>query len=127
MRFTEHELTVAITAAAKQVATAGNRRVRSGKVEADEVWDTMDRYARYQALDAVGGQILAALVALPDVEVAAGTRPAFTDGQLVVAVEETLGEVGGRIRRKVVVAARTALMRTAIAALPARLDPDALS
>ena len=43
------------------------------------------------------------------------------------AVEETLGEdVGGRVRRKVVVAARVALLRAALAGLPPRSDPDTL-
>jgi hypothetical protein len=78
-------------------------------------------------LDALGSQLLPALVALPDVEVASGARPEFTDAQVTAAVEETLGDVpGGRVRRKVVVAARVALLRTALAGLPPRSDPDTL-
>ncbi len=121
MRFTEHELTVAVTSAARTVAGARARR-RS----AEEAWGAMSRIDRYHHLEAVGSQVLPVLLALPDVEVAAGTRPTFTDAQVVAAVEETLGEAGGRLRRKVVVAARVALVRSALAQLPVRQDPDGL-
>lgn len=123
MRFTEHELTVAVTAAAKAVAGAKVRR-RSGR---DEAWESMSKIDRYHLLEAVGSQMLPVLLALPDVEVPAGTRPQFTDQQVAAAVQETLGETGvGRLRRKVAVAARVTLVRTALAQLPERQDPDAL-
>lgn len=123
MRFTEHELTVAVTAAAKVVAgTKGRRRARG-----EEAWESMSKIERYHLLEAVGSQVLPVLLALPDVEVPAGTRPTFTDAQIASAVEETLGESGvGRIRQKVAVAARLTLVRTALAQLPVRQDPDAL-
>jgi hypothetical protein len=127
MRFTEHELTVALTAAAKPVAASRQRGRRSGRQDPDTVWSGLTGYERYQVLDALGGQLLPALVALPDVEVPTGTRPEFTDAQVQAAVEETLGDVpGGRVRRKVVVAARVALLRAALAGLPPRSDPDTL-
>lgn len=123
MRFTEHELTVAVTAAAKIVA--GGKAGRRAK--AASAWDEMSKLDRYHLLDAVGGQVLPVLLALPDVEVPAGTRPTFTDEQIAAAVQETLGESGvGRLRRKVAVAARLTLVRTALAQLPVRQDPDAL-
>jgi hypothetical protein len=126
MRFTEHELTVALTAAAKPVAAAQQRGLRK-RQDPEAVWAGLTGYERYQVLDALGGQLLPALVALPDVEVASGTRPTFTDAQVLAAVEETLGEVpGGRMRRKVVVTARVALLRAALAGLPPRTDPDTL-
>ena len=60
-------------------------------------------------------------------QVPAGTRPTFTDTQIATAVEQTLGESGvGRLRQKVAVAARLTLVRTALAQLPVRQDPDAL-
>ena len=121
MRFTEHELTVAVTAAAKTVAGAKSRR-RS----ADEAWEAMSRIDRYRHLEGVGSQVLPVLLALPDIEVPAGTRATFTDAQVLAAVEETLGDAGGRLRRKVVLAGRVALVRAALAALPVRQDPDAL-
>ena len=49
------------------------------------------------------------LVALPDVEVEPGTTPTFTDAQVVAAVEEQLGDEGGKLRRKVTVAGQVAL------------------
>jgi hypothetical protein len=127
MRFTEHELTLALTAAAKPVAAAQQRGLRKGRQDPDVVWTAMTGYERYQVLDALGSQLLPALVALPDVEVETGARPAFTDAQVQAAVEETLGDApGGRMRRKVVVAARVALVRAALAGLPPRSDPDTL-
>ncbi|CUR62373.1 conserved hypothetical protein [metagenome] len=123
MRFTEHELTVAVTAAAKVVAGGKPRR----RATADEAWDAMSKIDRYHLLEAVGSQVLPVLLALPDVEVPAGTRPTFTDEQVATAVEQTLGDSGvGRLRQKVAVAARVTLVRTALAQLPVRQDPDAL-
>lgn len=123
MRFTEHELTVAMTGVAKQVAAARTKRRRA---DPDDVWEEMGRYERYQVLSAVGDQLLSAMVALPDVEVEPNTRPTFTDEQVATAVEETMGEGGGKLRRKATVAARTALLKTALAQLPPRQDPDGL-
>ena len=123
MRFTEHELTVAVTAAAKTVA--GGKVGRRGK--GDAAWESMSKLERYHLLEAVGSQVLPVLLALPDVDVPAGTRPTFTDEQVTAAVEQTLGETSlGRIRHKVAVAARLTLVRTALAQLPVRQDPDAL-
>lgn len=126
MRFTEHELTAALTGAAKAVVAAQRKDVRRGKRSIDEVWEEMDRYKRFQVLDALGGKLLPVLVALPDVEVAAGSRPEFTDAQVVAAVEEVMGE-GKGLRRKVEVQARAALVRAALGHVPPRSDPDALT
>ena len=101
MRFTEHELTIAVTAAARTVAGAKGRRRGKDKADADAVWESMSKLDRYHHLEAVGGQVLPVLLALPDVEVAAGTRPTFTDAQVLAAVEETVGDGGGRLRRRV--------------------------
>ena len=124
MRFTEHELTVAVTSAAKVVAGGriGRRRAKN-----DDAWEAMSKIDRYHLLEAVGSQVLPVMIALPDVEVQPGTRPSFTDAQIAAAVEETLGDTGlGRVRQKVAVAARLTLVRTALAQLPVRQDPDAL-
>ncbi|QIK75812.1 hypothetical protein [Nocardioides piscis] len=124
MRFTEHELTRAVEAAARTVARAKARKRAGG---ADAAWEALTRIERYYLLDGVGSQVLPVLIALPDVEVAPGTRPTFTDAQIVAAVESTLADGGGRLRRKVTVAARVALVRAALAELPPRMDPDALT
>jgi hypothetical protein len=126
MRFTEHELTAALTGAAKSVLAAQSRDIRKGRTDVDAVWDSMDRYERFQLLDALGGQILPVLVALPDVEVAPGTRPSYPDRQISEVVAGLVGDEGGRLRRAVLVKARTALVQTALAQVPPRLDPDAL-
>lgn len=123
MRFTEHELTLAVTAAARTVATARGRR----RTSADEAWKALSRIDRYHLLEAAGSQVLPVLLALPDVEVEPGTRPSFTDAQVLAAVEQTMdGTGGGRLRRKVSAAARATLVKVALAALPPRQDPDAL-
>lgn len=126
MRFTEHELTSALTGAAKTVLAAQDKDVRKGRKEIDEVWEGLTRYQRYQLLDSLGGQVLPVLVALPDLDVEPGTRPSFTDAQIQQAVEERLGDAGGKLRRKVTVAAQVALVKAALTHVPPRQDPDAL-
>lgn len=121
MRFTEHELTIAVTTAAKSVATAKVRR----RKDAEAVWESTSKIDRYHLIDRVGSQVLPVLIALPDVEVAPGTAATFTDEQVKQAVEQSVGD-GKGIRRRVEVAARTALVRLALGALPPRQDPDAL-
>ena len=124
MRFTEHEMTRAMEAAAKSVL-ALRRANRRRDVEV--VWAEMTRYQRYEVLDSLGDQVLPVLVALPDVEVAAGSRPTFTDAQITAAVQERMAaEGGGRLRRAVVLRARVALVQAALAGVPPRQDPDAL-
>jgi hypothetical protein len=125
VRFTERELTVALEGAAKSVLAAQDKTVRKGRRTADDAWAELTRYQRFQMLDGLGDQLLPVLVSLPDVEVAAGTRPTFTDAQISAAVEERLGDVRG-LKRKVVLAGRVALVKLALEAVPPRADPDAL-
>jgi hypothetical protein len=127
VRFTEHELTAALTGAAKVVVATQRKDVRKGRADIDAVWDEMDRLQRFQLLDRLGSQILPVLVALPDVEVAPGTRPTYTDREVSAAVEATVGDGGGKLRRAVIVKARTALVQTALSQVPPRSDPDALT
>ena len=127
MRFTEHELTAALTGAAKAVLASQRKDVRRGRVDIDTVWDEMDRYQRFQLLDRLGTEILPVLVALPDVEVASGTRPTYTDREVRETVESLLDDSTGRLRRTVIVTTRTTLVQTALSHLPPRSDPDALT
>src|SRR5665809_10283 len=94
MRFSEHELTAALTGAAKSVVAA-RKRFRRGGADIDSAWEAMDRHERFKLLDALGSQILPVLVALPDVEVAPGARPSYSDQQVgaVVAglIDDDLG------------------------------------
>lgn len=126
MRFTEHELTAALTGAAKAVLTAQRKDVRRGRVDVDTVWDEMDRYQRFLILDQLGAQVLPVLVALPDVQVDPGTRPTYTDLQVREAVDVHVGDVSGKLRRAVIVRARAALVQSALSQVPVRRDPDAL-
>jgi hypothetical protein len=127
MRFTEHELTAALTGAAKAVLAAQRKDVRKGGVDIDTAWDGLDRLERFRLLDGLGEQVLPVLVALPDVDVAPGTRPSYTDNQVSQIVSGLVGdEGGGRLRRAVTVKTRTALVQTALAHVPPRIDPDAL-
>ena len=99
MRFTERELTVALEGAAKSVLAVQDKTVRKGRRTADDAWTELSKFQRFQLLDGLGDQLLPVLVALPDVEVAPGTRPTFTDAQISAAVEERLGDVQGLKRR----------------------------
>lgn len=125
MRFTEHELTLALTGVAKNVLAVQDKQVRKGRRTADELWDSLGRYERFKVLDGLGDQVLPVLVALPDVDVEPGTRPTFTDEQITAAVEERLGDEKG-LRRKALLTARVALVKLALECLPPRQDPDAL-
>ena len=127
VRFTEHELTAALTGAAKSVLAAQDRQVRRGRRSADEAWAALTPMQRFKLLDGLGDQVLPVLVALPDVEVQPGTRPTFTDAQVEAAVEERLPADVGRLRRAVLVKARVTLVQTALAHVPPRSDPDALT
>jgi hypothetical protein len=127
MRFTEHELTAALTGAAKSVLAAKDKTVRKGRRSVDEAWDALTQYERFQLLDGLGDQVLPVLVALPDVEVEAGTRPTFTAAQVTATVEERVGTDLGRLRRAVLVKARVTLVQIALANVPPRRDPDALT
>ena len=117
---------MALHGAAKSVLAAQRRDIRKGRVDVDTAWDEMDRYQRFKLLDSLGDQVLPVLVALPDVEVEAGTRPTVTDEQITEAVDQRMGDVGGKLRRKALVVARVALVRIALSHVPPRTEPDAL-
>ncbi|WP_205472838.1 hypothetical protein [Nocardioides sp. SYSU D00038] len=125
MRFTERELTLALTGVAKTVHGARDKGVRKGQRTVDEAWEELSRYRRWQLLDGLGDQLLPVLVALPDVEVRPGERATFTREQVTAAVEERLGE-GKGVRRAVQVKGQVALVELALQHLPPRADPDAL-
>jgi hypothetical protein len=120
MQFTEYELTAAVTGATKSVLAAKLRK-RGGDVDAE--WDALDRYQRYKLLDAVGSQVLPVLVALPDVEIAPGTRASYSNQQIQETVRGLVGADLGRLQRLVTVKARTGLVQTALAHMPPRAEP----
>jgi hypothetical protein len=123
MHFTEHELTAAVTGASKSVLASKKPRKRG--VDVDAEWDSMDRLQRFKLLDAVGSQVLPVLVALPDVEVAPGTRPSYSNQQVQEVVRGLVGDDLGKLQRLVTVKARAALVQTALAHVPPRsADPE---
>jgi hypothetical protein len=126
VRFTERELTVALEGAAKTVLGAQDKSVRKKQRTVDEVWAGLGKFQRFQLLDGLGDQLLPVLVALPDVEVAPGTRPTFTDAQVRATVEERLGDQAKGLKGRVRVEAAMALVKIALDHLPPRADPDAL-
>lgn len=126
MQLSEHEMTAALNGAAKTVLAAQRRDVRKGRTDIETVWNEMDRYQRFKLLDSLGDQILPVLVALPDREVPVGSRPSYDDPEIAAVVEETLPEGAGKLRRKVLVATRVALVRTALGHVPPRADPERL-
>jgi len=127
MRFTEHELTAALTGAAKTVLAGQDKSVRKGRRSVDEAWAALTTFERFQLLDGLGDQLLPALVGLPDVPVETGSRPTFTDAEITAAVEERIGDDVSRLRRAVLVKARVALLKVALSHVPPRSDPDALT
>lgn len=126
MRFTERELTVALTGAAKSVLAVQDKSVRKGRRDVEEAWQELTKFQRFQLLDGIGDQILPVLVGLPDIEVEPGTRPTFTDEQITAAIEERLPTDLSGLKRRMLVQARKALVKVALENVPPRADPDAL-
>jgi hypothetical protein len=124
VQFTEAELTVALTAAGKAALAAQSREIRKGRVDVEDAWRALGGYARYQLLDSLGDQLLPVLASLPDRPRVHGERPSYSTAQVRAAVAEHVGPEGGRLRRQAVVLARSALVQTALAALPAWHDPE---
>jgi hypothetical protein len=124
VQFTEAELTVVLTAAAKATLTAQSKEIRKGRVDVEDVWRDLGGYGRYQLLDALGAQYLPVLASLPDVPRVHGERPSYTDAQVRAAVEQHAEDDLGRVRRVAVVVARAALLQTALAQLPVWFDPE---
>ena len=118
MRFTEHELTEAVTHAAKTVA--GMRR----EAYADAATPRR-RGPRCRATSATRCSTPSAprccrcCSRSRTSRCRRAPRPTFTDAQVLAAVQETLGEAGRGLRGKVALAARVALVRDAVAAAAA--------
>lgn len=124
MRFTEHELTSAVTGVAKSMLATKRRHRRRG-VDIDAVWEEMDRFERFRLLDGIGSQVLPVLVALPDIEVEPGSRASYSAEQVRRTVEEVVDASGvGPVQRLAAVKTRTALVHAALEHLPPRSELD---
>lgn len=133
MRFTENEMTVALTGLAKDVVTMRAAAAGTPITDIESAWAEMDRHTRYLMLTGLGDQILAVLPALPDIEVEPGTRPTFTLDEAARTVAEVFdAEVTTKSltptteQRDQAIAGRLALVSVALGHLPVRRDPDAL-
>jgi hypothetical protein len=126
MRLTERELTAALEGAAKSVLAAQDKDVRKGRRTADDAWAALTKYQRYVMLSGLGDQLLGVLVALPDREVAIGSRPSATHAEIEAVVQDVGGGELRGLKGKVVLKARVALVQLALAHVPPRADPDAL-
>jgi hypothetical protein len=135
MRFTEREMTVAVESVARAMFAATRPPWRRGGT--DEAWGALTTLERYNRKAAVGEAVLPALVALPE-RPTVGANPEFSDEEYAAAAEvasRTLLEARKpgswdsmpERRRKRLIRATAALTRSAVAAMPVRQDPDALT
>lgn len=134
MKFTEHEMTVAVEAVARGSfeSLPGFMRRRLGAA----TWAELPKMDRYRLLSTASKLVIGGLTALPE-RPTVGATPPFTDDEYAEAAESVLRErtdreqpgtwesVSERKRRKQVQAAAQAL-RLAVQAMPHRQDPDAL-
>lgn len=122
MEFSEHEMTVAVTAAAKTIAYP---TIEATPEQVDAHWEAMTPIARFHAADRAGNLVLPVLRALPEVTVEPNTRPRFTDEQILTAAQEaTAAEPTDPPDVFLDHRLRAALTKVALAYLPARRDPD---
>ncbi|WP_341925368.1 hypothetical protein [Nocardioides psychrotolerans] len=134
MRFTEHEMTVAVDAVARRLHAATRPPWRRG--DADTAYDALDRMRRWRLKVSAGEVVLPVLTALPE-RPTVGARPEFTDAELATAAESASRDVMEHRkpgawdalpakRRGRVLATAVELTRVAVAGMPVRQDPDAL-
>ncbi len=134
MRFTEHEMTVAVAGVARESfeSLPGFMRRKAGAA----TWDELPKMARYRLLSASSKLVIPGLTALPE-RPTVGATPAFTDDEYAEAAESTLRQLADRAepgtwdglaerKRRKQVDAAAATLRVAVAAMPHRQDPDAL-
>lgn len=150
MRFTEHEMTTAVTGVAKRLMADQAARGIGAQVQEDveATFAALTAYHRYEILSEIGGAVLSALVALPDVVLAHGQRASYSDEEVATAVADLVrldfarhatgqrnpdpdlvdtvwSPLSPAIQRGLV-AARVSLIQAALAAMPLRNDPETL-
>ncbi|GAA2013022.1 MULTISPECIES: hypothetical protein [Nocardioides] len=134
MRFTEHEMTVAVDAVARRLWSA--TRPPWGRGDLATAWARLPRERSYRAKVAAGDVVLPVLTALPE-RPTVGSRPVFSDAELAEAAERATGELMehrrpgawdrlSERRRRRLVSGAVDLTRAALEAMPVRQDPDAL-
>lgn len=134
MRFTEHEMTVAVDAVARRLFAATRPPWQRGDVEA--AYDALSLAERYPRKAAAGEIVLPVLTALPE-RPTVGARPEFTQAEYDEAAEAGSRQLldhrrpgawdaMSKRRRRQLVTAAAELTRVGVAAMPIRRDPDAL-
>lgn len=131
MRFTEHEMTTALTAVAKLSVA-----VRTRNDDPDAAWEAVSRIDRYHLLAGLGEVVLPILIALPEATIEPGTRAEYDMETIAAAVNETqeskaltaVAKIGGE---PVEVDPQTTIAHTLLTAevlnhMPVRLDPDGI-
>ncbi|MDP3968874.1 MAG: hypothetical protein Q8Q02_11385 [Nocardioides sp.] len=121
MRFTEHELTVAVEAVARRLDAT--TRAPWSRKKAAERWDGLSKMQRYERLSAAADLVLPVLAALPE-RPTVGSSPAFSAEEYTAAVEQARGSAAGK-RERMAVVVLADLARRGVAAMPVRRDPDA--
>lgn len=131
MRFTEHEMTAALQGAVRAALAEDPDR-------AQELWDGLEKFARFQTLTLVGDQVLPVLVALPDVVVEPGTRAEYDDETVAQVAAPLLAAEWDRSQgdgswdaqpeedREAYLDHRVGLVQEVLSHMPPRQDPDAL-
>lgn len=134
VRFTEHEMTVAVDAVARRLFAA--TRPPWKRADADAAYDALTMAERYPRKMAAGEIVLPVLTALPE-RPTVDARPEFTQTEYDAAAEAGSRQLlehrrpgaweamSARRRRRLVTAAAQ-LTRVGVAAMPIRRDPDAL-
>ena len=134
MRFTEHEMTVAVDAVARDLFVTTRPPWRRRGAQA--AYNDLDRAQRYHRRAAAGEIVLPVLVALPE-RPTVGATPAFSDEEYADAAaagsrqvlehrEPGAWEKQSTRQRTATVALAARLARIGVAAMPHRADPDAL-
>lgn len=133
MKFTEHEMTTALTGLAKHYLAQIHPDKDADDFGVDAAWENIPRFNRYKTLEVYGDLVLPVLVALPDVDVEPGTRPVFDDNQVLTAAQQVVAdrEAAGRSHAPDVSAddaVKSSFLTTRLALrfLPVRLDADGL-
>lgn len=134
MRFTEHEMTVAVDAVARRLFAVTRPPWRRGDVDA--AYDALTMAERYPRKVAAGEIVLPVLTALPE-RPTVDARPEFTQSEYDEAAEAGsrqlldhrrpgAWEAMSTRRRRRIVTAAAQLTRVGVGAMPIRRDPDAL-
>ncbi|GEP40273.1 hypothetical protein NPS01_39360 [Nocardioides psychrotolerans] len=134
MRFTEHEMTVAVDTVARRLHAATRPPWRRG--DAVAAYDGLERMKKWRLKVTAGEVVLPVLTALPE-RPTVGAKPEFTEAELTAAAQTAGRDVMEHRkpgawdampakRRDRVLATAVELTRVAVDGMPVRQDPDAL-